>query len=119
MPSFKFRSFATAAFALAACATAQQPSHVVDHHKIGGNSGWDYLLSDPAAHLFYLPRNKDEIVNTPTGKPAGAITGLKGQAVSNRNGKAAYKSRALLHRRIKRLSRMPPVRASAGNTPPV
>jgi YVTN family beta-propeller protein len=80
MPSFAFRSFAAiAAFALATCAVAQQPYRVVDHWKIGGSGGWDYLLTDPAAHLLYLTHGtRVEVVNTLTGKSVGAITGLKG-----------------------------------------
>src|SRR6202789_2237376 len=80
MPSIVFRSVATmAGFALAACAVAQHPYHVVGHWKIGGNGGWDYLLADPAAHLLYLTHGtRVEVGNTQTGKPAGAITGLKG-----------------------------------------
>jgi YVTN family beta-propeller protein len=80
MPSLTFRLLAPiAGFALAACAVAQQPYHVIDHWKIGGNGGWDYLLADPAAHLLYMTHGtRVEVVNTQTGKPAGAITGLKG-----------------------------------------
>src|ERR1700679_1831134 len=80
MPSIVFRSVATiATFALATCAVAQQPYHVVDHWKIGGSGGWDYLRAAPAAPLLYLTHGtRVEVVNTQTGKPAGAITGLKG-----------------------------------------
>jgi YVTN family beta-propeller protein len=80
MSSIVFRSFATTAtFALATCAVAQQPYHVVDHWKVGGSGGWDYLLADPSAHLLYLTHAmRVEVVDTQTGKPVGAITGLKG-----------------------------------------
>jgi YVTN family beta-propeller protein len=80
MRSFASRSIVPiATIALAACAAAQQPYHVVDHWKIGGSGGWDYLLADPAAHLLYLTHGgRVEVVDTKTGKPAGAITGLKG-----------------------------------------
>ena len=79
MPPFKFRTFATVAFTLATCAAAQQPYHVVDHWKVGGNGGWDYLLADPTAHLLYLTHGpRVEVIDTQTGKAAGAITGLKG-----------------------------------------
>ncbi len=27
---------------------------VVDHWKIGGEGGWDYLLADPLAHVLYV-----------------------------------------------------------------
>ena len=58
---------------------AQQPYHVVDHWKIGGTGGWDYLLADSSAHLVYLTHgSRVEVVDTQTGKTVGAITGLKG-----------------------------------------
>lgn len=63
----------------AACALAQQPYHVVDHWKIGGSGGWDYLLADPSADRVYITHGtRVEVVDTKTGKPVGAITGLKG-----------------------------------------
>ena len=67
-------------FALCAgTALAQQPYHIVDHWKIGGTGGWDYLLVDPGAHLLYLTHGpRVEVVDTKTGKAVGAITGLKG-----------------------------------------
>ena len=70
--------------ALAACtlaygAFAQQPYHVVDHWKIGGTGGWDYLLADPGAHRLYVTHgSRVEVLDTGTGKMVGAITGLKG-----------------------------------------
>jgi len=80
MPSPIIRSLAAAAtLALTPCAFAQQPYKVVDHWKIGGTGGWDYLLADPSAHLLYMTHaTRVEVVDTKTGKPAGAITGLKG-----------------------------------------
>ncbi len=63
----------------AATACAQQPYHVVDHWRIGGTGGWDYLLADPEAHVVYLTHGpRVEVVDTKTGKAIGAITGLKG-----------------------------------------
>ena len=68
-----------AASLLATAATAQQPYHVVDHWKIGGTGGWDYLLADPANHLLYVTHGpRVEVLDTTTGKPVGAITGMKG-----------------------------------------
>ena len=81
MPSYVRRSFTAlaATLALATCALAQQPYSVVDHWKIGGTGGWDYLLADPSAHLLYITHGpRVEIVDTATGKSVGAITGLKG-----------------------------------------
>lgn len=72
---------------------AQQPYHVVDHWKIGGTGGWDYLLADPGAHLVYLTHGpRVEVVNTQTGKAVGAITGLKGThgVALDPNGKVGY-----------------------------
>lgn len=70
---------ALAACMLAAGALAQQPYQVVDHWKIGGTGGWDYLLADPAAHRLYVTHGpRVEVLDTDTGKIVGAITGLKG-----------------------------------------
>ena len=80
MKTSALRSLAAAATCvLVTCAIAQQPYHVIDHWKIGGNGGWDYLLADPAAHLIYITHGpRVEVVDTQTGKAVGAITGLKG-----------------------------------------
>ncbi len=74
------RSIAAAStFAFAACAIAQQPYKVVDHWKIGGTGGWDYLTADPSAHMLYVTHGpRVEVLDTATGKTVGAITGLKG-----------------------------------------
>jgi YVTN family beta-propeller protein len=58
---------------------AQQPYHVLNEWKIGGTGGWDYLLADASAHLLYVTHGpRVEVIDTRTGKPVGAITGLKG-----------------------------------------
>ena len=63
----------------AACAFAQQPYHVVDHWKVGGTGGWDYLLADPSADRLYITHGtRVEVLDTKSGKSVGAITGLKG-----------------------------------------
>lgn len=60
-------------------AHAQQPYKVIDHWKVGGTGGWDYLLVDTSAHLLYLTHGpRVEVLDTQTGKSVGAITGLKG-----------------------------------------
>lgn len=60
-------------------AVSQAPYKVVDHWKIGGTGGWDYLLADPGANLLYVTHGpRVEVIDTTTGKPVGAITGLKG-----------------------------------------
>jgi len=58
---------------------AQQPYHVIDHWKIDGAGGWDYLLADPSAHRLYVTHGpRVEVLDTVTGKSVGAITGLHG-----------------------------------------
>ncbi len=69
--------------ALSAIAThtsfAQQPYKIVDHWKIGGAGGWDYIAADPKAHHLYVTHGpRVEVLDTTTGKSVGAITGLKG-----------------------------------------
>ncbi|KAA6456033.1 YncE family protein [Acidobacteria bacterium AB60] len=59
--------------------SAQQPYKVIDQWKIGGEGGWDYLTVDPSAHHLYVTHGpRVEVIDTQTGKPVGAITGLKG-----------------------------------------
>ena len=71
-------SLAIAAAAGMQCAAAQQPYKVLDHRKIGGTGGWDYLLADPGAHRLYVTHtSKVEVLDTNTGEPVGAISGLK------------------------------------------
>ena len=61
-----------------AVSAAAQSYYVADQWKLGGEGGWDYLLSDAAAHRLYVTHNsRVEVVDTTTGKPIGAITGLK------------------------------------------
>ncbi len=60
-------------------ATAQQPYKVLAHWKLGGDGFWDYLTADPAAHRLYITHGpRVEVLDTRTGKPIGAITGLHG-----------------------------------------
>jgi YVTN family beta-propeller protein len=59
--------------------SAQQPYHILDHWKLGGEGGWDYLLADSAAHRLYVTHGpRVEVIDSQTGKPVGAITGLHG-----------------------------------------
>ena len=85
---------AVAAAVLSIAATsAAQNYHVADHWKIGGQGGWDYLLSDDAAHRLYLTHNsRVEVVDSTTGKPVGAVTGLKSThgVALNTDGKTGY-----------------------------
>ncbi|GAA3768405.1 YncE family protein [Terriglobus aquaticus] len=79
MNRLRFGSLAVAvAFGLQS-APAQQPYQVLDHWKIGGTGGWDYLLADSAAHRLYVTHNsRVEVLDTQTGAAVGAISGLKG-----------------------------------------
>jgi len=62
-----------------AAVRAQQPYHVLDHWKLGGEGGWDYLLADSGAHRLYVTHGgRVEVIDSQTGKPIGAITGLQG-----------------------------------------
>lgn len=85
---------AVAAAVLSMAATsAAQNYHVADHWKVGGQGGWDYLLSDDAAHRLYLTHNsRVEVVDSATGKPVGAVTGLKSThgVALNTDGKTGY-----------------------------
>src|SRR5579863_1486945 len=75
--------FAAAALGLllasAAPLGAQQPYHVLDHWKLGGDGFWDYLIADSSAHRLYITHGvRVDVVDSQTGKTVGAITGLHG-----------------------------------------
>jgi YVTN family beta-propeller protein len=101
MPNLSTRSFtmrlyqgvvAAAVISLATVCAAQN-YHIAEHWKVGGQGGWDYLLSDDAAHRLYITHNsRVEVVDTATGKPVGAITGLKSThgVALNTDGKTGY-----------------------------
>jgi YVTN family beta-propeller protein len=81
--TLRFGTIAASSLALFAfmglSAAAQTPYKVLQTWKIGGTGGWDYLEVDPAAHLLYVTHGpRVEILDTKTGKPVGAITGMKG-----------------------------------------
>ncbi|HEX3473010.1 MAG TPA: YncE family protein, partial [Silvibacterium sp.] len=58
---------------------AQKPYEVLDHWKVGGTGGWDYLLADPGEHLLYVTHGpRVEVIDTRSGKAIASITGLKG-----------------------------------------
>src|SRR4029077_17400701 len=76
-----------------AVAAGAQNYHIVDHWKIGGQGGWDYLLSDDAAHRLYVTHNsRVEVLDSSTGKVIGAVTGLKSThgVALNPDGKTGY-----------------------------
>lgn len=66
--------------AFAVPAVIAQPSYsVVTQWKIGGEGGWDYLTADAEAHRLYVTHGaRVEALDTDSGKPVGAITGLQG-----------------------------------------
>ncbi len=80
MHRFLLRTVAPGALSIASlCAAAQAPYKVIDHWKIGGTGGWDYLLADPPQHRLYVTHNaRVEVIDTTTGKVVGSITDLKG-----------------------------------------
>ncbi|MGB6742066.1 MAG: YncE family protein [Terracidiphilus sp.] len=64
---------------LSAALAAQQPYHIIDHWKIGGEGGWDYMTCDGPAHRLYLAHGpRVDVVDTTSGKLIGSITGLYG-----------------------------------------
>ncbi|MDR3725011.1 MAG: YncE family protein [Terracidiphilus sp.] len=68
-----------ASLAISLAVSAQQPYKLLDRWTIGGEGGWDYLVADAPAHRLYITHNaRVEVVDTSTGKPIGAITGLHG-----------------------------------------
>ena len=67
------------ACALPLATGAQEPYRVLDHWRIGGTGGWDYLLADPGAHRLYVTHGQRvDVLDSTNGKVIGAITGLKG-----------------------------------------
>jgi YVTN family beta-propeller protein len=103
MPNLSIRSFTmhlyrglvvAAVFSLATVCVGQN-YHVAEHWKVGGQGGWDYLVSDDAAHRLYITHNsRVEVVDTTTGRAVGAITGLKSThgVALNPDGKTGYVS---------------------------
>src|SRR6202034_3663202 len=88
-----YREVVAAAVLSLATVCAAQNYHVAEHWKLGGQGGWDYLLSDDAAHRLYVTHNsRVEVVDTTTGKTISAITGLKSThgVALNPDGKTGY-----------------------------
>ncbi len=72
---------------------AQAPYRLLDHWKVGGAGGWDYLQVDPAANRLYITHGpRVEVIDTSSGRSVGAVTGLKGThgVVLDPNGKVGY-----------------------------
>ncbi|HLX83408.1 MAG TPA: YncE family protein [Terriglobales bacterium] len=88
-----YRGVVASAVVSLATLCASQNYHVSEHWKVGGQGSWDYLLSDDAAHRLYITHNsRVEVVDSTTGKPIGAITGLKSThgVALNPDGKTGY-----------------------------
>ena len=67
------------ALATSPAALAQGPYHVIAQWKIGGDGGWDYLTADASVHRLYITHGtRVEVLDSDSGKPVGAITGLQG-----------------------------------------
>src|SRR5271165_2469676 len=87
------RAAVAAAVLTLAATCAAQNYHVAEHWKVGGQGGWDYLLSDDGAHRLYIAHNsRVEVVDSASGKSVGAITGLKSThgIALNPDGKTGY-----------------------------
>jgi YVTN family beta-propeller protein len=87
------RAAVAASILLIALSSTAQNYHIADRWKIGGQGGWDYLLSDDSAHRLYVTHNvRVEVVDSATGKPIGAVTGPKGThgIALNPDGKTGY-----------------------------
>jgi YVTN family beta-propeller protein len=69
-----------ATWLLPVCSAQAQKSYKIETKwRIGGEGGWDYLLADSSAHRLYITHGQRvEVIDLNTGKPVGAITGLKG-----------------------------------------
>lgn len=68
-----------AAMSMPVLVHAEGPYKIVDKWKLGGEGGWDYLVADSGAHRLYITHGtRVEVVNSTTGAPVGAITGLHG-----------------------------------------
>jgi len=76
-----------------AALVAQSPYKIIDHWKIGGTGGWDYLLADPSANVIYVTHGpRVEVIDANSGKAVGAITGLHGThgVALDPNGRVGY-----------------------------
>jgi YVTN family beta-propeller protein len=82
LPAFRFlvaALFSVSLLAAPAHLAAQKPYHIVDTWKLGGDGWWDCLLVDSAAHRLYIAHGtRVDVVDTATGKLAGAIANLHG-----------------------------------------
>lgn len=67
-----------ASVVLATTALADSGLQVVEHWKIGGAGGWDYLTTDSAHRLFLSRGTQVDVVDTRSGKVLGTIPNTQG-----------------------------------------
>jgi DNA-binding beta-propeller fold protein YncE len=64
--------------------------HVTQSYPLGGNGGWDYIISDPINHRLYIARETHlMVVDEESGKLVGEVTGINGAhgtAIVNKSG---------------------------------
>jgi YVTN family beta-propeller protein len=71
---------------IAAVATAAPKMEVLQHWKLGGAGGWDYLTLDARGRLFISRATRVDVVNIESGKIIGTIPdtqGVHGIALAN------------------------------------
>jgi YVTN family beta-propeller protein len=88
-----YQGAVVATLLLVVATAAAQNYHASDHWKVGGEGGWDYLVSDDAVHRLYITHNsRVEVMDNTTGKLVGAVTGLKSThgVALNPDGKTGY-----------------------------
>lgn len=65
--------------AMTAAAAPAPKLELLDHWKLGGAGGWDYLTIDSPAHRLYISRGtRVDVVNIDSGKIIGAIPDTQG-----------------------------------------
>lgn len=66
-------------FAFVSAACAAPPYHFLREIHVGGDSGWDYLSLDPAAHRLYVTHGtKIVVIDTASDTVVGEIAGTPG-----------------------------------------
>jgi DNA-binding beta-propeller fold protein YncE len=65
--------------AMAPGAAVAEGLEVLQHWKLGGDGGWDYLTVDSTSHRLYISRGtRVDVVNIETGKLVGSIPDTQG-----------------------------------------
>ena len=64
---------------LAASVADSEKMQVLQHWKLGGEGGWDYLLADPGKERLFISRaTRVDVVSTESGKLVGSIANTQG-----------------------------------------